>query len=308
LVLAGFVSRISLITAAILVFMIVVYRIGSRRIQEQKRFSGPKEGSSQQRQEASQRPRRLLSAFSGKAPHLLVIFLIAATGVIVAYVAGTRIKAMGMGAREVSGVERISEIISADVDESSVLENMSIDFGYRVNGIEFAAAIFKAQVEGTGWMWGAALFRDFLNLIPKPILEYLGVTPRNDSERVIVDHYQLLDTDQNSSVLSSCVADFGILGVVAYFIMLALFHSKIVLSLYRGRSTLLAYLGTTPLLMRFDTDLGSQTFHYLKFFCFLWLCTAVLPAALGSMKQKRSSAQNHASSMPSKKGNRISLA
>ncbi len=214
---------------------------------------------------------------------LLFIIIIAA---LFAYSFGSALKLYNV--TTYSSTSRIENIINVAVDSDitfATLKNFKIDVGYRLNGLEWASAIYYEQnTNNVSYMYGEHLFQSFLSIFPRQALQFLPFE-RKDPEGVVDSHYNLLLSDENASPIGSMIADFGIYGIFLIFPILGFVHSRFILPLCKHKFLRSSYLGLSLLFLTPDVYAGTTIFLYWKLFGFLFMirCLVEIPSLINRM-------------------------
>jgi len=162
--------------------------------------------------------------------------------------------------RDTNVTDRINLSIRSFQDAENIeraTERAHTDFTYRMNHMEFPAAILMQQMEyDIPFMWGECNFWGAYHAIPEQFIPF----PKEDAEEAACDHFSLEAFDQASSIVSSAVADGGILGIPLVFWIVGFFHGILWRNVAsRQKNITLIYLlfALIPELLQTEQPLGS---------------------------------------------------
>ena len=152
--------------------------------------------------------------------------------------------------------------------QSSVVRSSSIDFGYRLAGLDFPAAIWDKAIEhGVQPMFGREALISSLGVVPNILWPGKHVA---DAEDIINDHYSFTVPDQLMSPLPAACADVGML---ASPILLSALGAVLCLSQFlmlRAFFGLPLYLCSLPYLFSFEAPGTQYVLFWLRFAFMLW--------------------------------------
>lgn len=175
--------------------------------------------------------------------------------------------------------ERLDVALKAFQDPLSskkVEESFRVDYGYRVNAIEWPARMMRSMyLVSAPYMLGEDLFWSVYQGVPS----FLTPFPKMDPKGVANEHYSLKSVDQNGTVFGTVIADWGIWGLLPCFGLIGFFHALIwrhfcsANASWAYRFVLFALI---PVLMTFEIAFGTIFVHTLRYgLCFFGLMLAI---------------------------------
>jgi hypothetical protein len=154
--------------------------------------------------------------------------------------------------------------------------NASVDLGYRLNAIEWPAAMVKQHVqEGIPYMWGEYFCWTLYDMIPRVFIWF----PKRDAEGAAAIHFKLTDVgDQLSSLFGCGIADFGFWGIFPTFLIIGFFQAALWRYVFLQKSSValkFALFACLPNLLHFEVGLGQELGisirHGIIYFIFILL-------------------------------------
>jgi hypothetical protein len=209
-----------------------------------------------------------------------IIFL---TGpIIIIYYVTTGIRATLPSGYDLAGVSFMEKLaFSKEAFTSNAARNVfeqsfKTDFGYRLDAFDESAAILNShESKGIPYMWGD----DFLMGAYQSVPAIFATVPKRDPEEMIINHFELEDFDQVSTLFSSALADAGILGIPISFMVLGLIHaylwrncSKRKISSLIALGTKCSYFAMLPYLLAYEDYMGSYLAVGLRY----WLVYTII--------------------------------
>lgn len=139
-----------------------------------------------------------------------------------------------------------------------VERSASTDLGYRVNGIEWPAAIMdKHDQKNIPYMGGEYFFWSLGDAIPNVFIWF----SKNNAEGMSAIHFRLTDVGDQLSTLFGCgIADFGPWGVFPIFLILGFFHAVLWRYVFLQKSSVtikFVLFACLPELLNFEAGLGQ---------------------------------------------------
>jgi len=189
---------------------------------------------------------------------MLIIFIVAIVLAVstARRVTGGRYYEAGIGIEE-----RIAITYESAFGDSALRktrEGLSLDFAYRLNALEWTAAILDSQENmGRSILYGEVFFWAAYQAFPNIFLPF----PKEEPEQVVNRHYHIAEVDQNSNIFGSAVADGGLLGIPVIFFLIGIFHGLIWRGIGSGRtspSILLSFFAIIPNLEPFGNSAGTH--------------------------------------------------
>jgi len=162
------------------------------------------------------------------------------------------------------------------VTKERVERSAFTDLGYRINAIEWPAAILsKHDEKDIPYMWGEYLVWGLYGMIPNVFISM----PKRDTEELAAIHFNMTDVDDQNATLFGCgIADFGPWGVFPSFLIIGFFHAILWRYSFLRQSSIalkFALFALLPELLIFESGLG-QTLgmsirHGIIYFIFILL-------------------------------------
>ncbi|MGA2160106.1 MAG: hypothetical protein ABSG90_12950 [Dehalococcoidia bacterium] len=174
--------------------------------------------------------------------------------------------------------ELIAKALQNQKVEAGTEKRIKIDYGFRVNGIEWAGALLRSHdTLGTPFMWGENFFWAAYEAVPGVFLPF----PKRSSEDVTNLHFKLPVWDPSGFMIASAVADGGFLGIIIGYLAVGFFTGTLwryAASPKTPQYAKLACLALIPGLMR-PEPLGTYIFmnirHGILFAFLFWILITV---------------------------------
>ncbi|MGB7913158.1 MAG: hypothetical protein WCF59_13140 [Desulfobaccales bacterium] len=141
-------------------------------------------------------------------------------------------------------------------------ESLIADFGYRMNGIDWAGAMIQSHYRfGTPFMYGYYFLWGVYQSVPEVFL------PFQKTDSGVNAHFILHQVDPNGTIFGWIIADGGILGVIIGYFAIGFFHGSLwgyAASPKTPQSVKLGYLALIPALMLYQVSLGEYIFENIR--------------------------------------------
>ena len=175
--------------------------------------------------------------------------------------------------------------------EGAMKERLQTDFGYRVNGIEWAGAmLYSHETLGTPFMWGKNFFWGAYQAVPEVFLPF----PKKSPEALANANFKFTQWDPNGSMFASAVADAGLLGIIIGYFALGFFNGALwryAASPKTSQYAKLAYLALIPGLIHYQDSLGEYIFinirYAILFAILFWMIIKLSKLFLSPTRYKR---------------------
>jgi hypothetical protein len=173
---------------------------------------------------------------------------------------------------------RVELLVNALQDQkvkAGMKKHVESDFGYRMNGIEWAGAMLHSHhTLGTPFMWGENFLWSAYQSFPEVFLPF----PKRSAEGLSNINFKLINRDPNGSMFASAIADGGFLGIIIGYFMIGFFNGTLwryAASPNTPQYPKLAYLALIPGLIQYQYCLGSYIFmnirHGILFAILFWI-------------------------------------
>jgi hypothetical protein len=190
----------------------------------------------------------------------------------------------GIGIDKRIRAARESFTYSSDATEK-MGERIFIDIGYRLNFIEFPAAILMQNIEyNIPFMWGEDNLWGVYQAIPSILIPF----PKQEPEEVAVEHFSLEGFDQNSSILSSAIADAGIIGIPIVFAIVGIFHAmlfRLLASPSKNPASKYLLFAILPNLLNCQVTLGDYIFVTMRYAIIYYVYILIIIELLNMFKK-----------------------
>jgi hypothetical protein len=196
---------------------------------------------------------------SVKRRHVLLLSILLLTGWFV-------VRAV----KDSRGLLRDTGAVSGEQLSSTIADRSSVDFGYRLAGLDFVAALWNEQVENQRpAMFGQEALDSLLEAVPSVLWPEKQIL---DPKEVIYEHYSLFEVeDQIMTPLPSALADAGALGAIVIMAMFGGVLCVLQHCILRARYGMLVYLCSLPYLFYFEDNGVDYLLLYGRFTLVVWI-------------------------------------
>lgn len=159
----------------------------------------------------------------------------------------------------VSVVERFkgaADNLKEQALKPAVEAHLKIDVGYRLDAFDEPAAILKSRDHNhIAYMYGREFYEGAYGVVPA----VLAPSPKLDAERIIIEHFDLEDFDQNSTMFGTAIADFGIFSLALFTALVGFFNAYLWRIIATGTFTgvRFALFGLISGLIKYNEMIGS---------------------------------------------------
>ncbi len=159
------------------------------------------------------------------------------------------------------------------LERLSLGDYLAMNLRMRLAGLDLPAAMIQSRRElGTPYLFGGHAWDRVLQNVPRLI--WPG--KRSWRARSMVDHFQLRETDQNISILSSAYADGGTAGVILGFAFLAFACVAIPKLVFSRRDGMLIYLASFIRVVSFHGTIFGLTALWFRWTLILFVVFSAL--------------------------------
>jgi hypothetical protein len=172
------------------------------------------------------------------------------------------------------------EVLTGNSAKNLFEKSLRTDIGYRLDAFDESGAILKShESQGIPYMWG----ENFLMGAYQSVPAIFAKVRKQDPEKMIINHFELADFDQVSTLFSSALADGSMLGIPIAFMIIGLIHA--ILWRYwcdRNKSgwiamgTKFSYFAMMPYLLGYEDYIGSYLAVGLRY----WVIYTIIFASI----------------------------
>lgn len=185
-----------------------------------------------------------------------------------------------------SMMDNLGAVVTVSTQDATRLffSRVAVEGPTRMSGFAFPASVLMAFDNGGRPMYGQALVSAAIAFLPAT-LRPEGVYSERHAIGEFYRSYGFIHNDMPGMVLSTGLAELGVLGVFPVFILFALWHSLLWKVACRSELFFLAYLAHIPALLRMDL-LWDSIFLSLRVGIVMAIAIYALRPLLNNLKRK----------------------